>query len=93
MLQTDSLTSPVPRLEFLGSMLRWVADRPLLETGLAIAAIVLVAWLADILTKRLLIRWINHLTRRTRLNWDDAMRQHRVFRRLAHAVSDAIPSQ
>jgi len=73
------------------SALEWLRNHPqLLETGLWILGILLVAWLSDIVTKRLLIRWIHHLTSKTRSFWDDTLQQHRVFQRLALAVPAAV---
>jgi miniconductance mechanosensitive channel len=73
------------------SALEWLRNHPaLLETGLWILGILLVAWLSDIVTKRLLIRWIHHLTSKTRSLWDDKLQQHRVFQRLALAVPAAV---
>jgi miniconductance mechanosensitive channel len=72
------------------SFLTWLAGYPGLETALSIVGIALVALLAEVLTKRLLIRWVNHIASKTKFSWDDKLRQHRVFRRLAHAVPAAV---
>jgi miniconductance mechanosensitive channel len=51
--------------------------------GLLLAAVVL-AWAADRVAKRVLVRAAHYLTARTDTTWDDALVEHRVFRRIAH---------
>ena len=56
-----------------------------LVVGFATAiAVALLAWLADVVAKRVLVRMIARVARRTKTDWDDALIDRRVFNRLAH---------
>ena len=74
----------------IAELTAWLARYPALEATLVLAALVAAAWLADVLAKRLLVRWINRLARRTRATWDDALRRRRVFGRLALIVPAGV---
>ncbi|QHS08944.1 mechanosensitive ion channel family protein [Sinimarinibacterium sp. NLF-5-8] len=60
--------------------------QPWAQTLLGLAALALVAWLADVLTRRVLLRVMRAATQRTAWRWDDAFYDHHVFARLAHMV-------
>ena len=49
-----------------------------------IAGVALVAWIADIAAKRLLLRAVHFLVARTRAEWDDRLMGAGVFSRAAH---------
>jgi len=68
----------------------WSLARPWIEETAAILVLVLVAYLADTIARRQLIRVIRTVTRRTKFTWDDALIQHRVFDRLAQVVPAAV---
>ncbi len=68
----------------------WSLSRPWIEETAAIIVLVLVAYLADIIAKRQLIRIIRTVTRRTKFTWDDALIEHRVFHRFAQVVPAAV---
>ncbi len=51
--------------------------------GLALAVII-VAYLANFITRRIMVSGVSYLVKRTRTTWDDALLRHRVFVRLAH---------
>ena len=59
---------------------------PWLSGTLQAAVLALVAWLADRLTRSLLVRSITRLVKATPSVWDDAFLGDRVISRLAHAV-------
>jgi len=61
--------------------LSWVA--------LAIAVMV-VAWLANFVTRTILLKTVEFVIRRSRVKWDDALLEHRVFSRLSHLVPALI---
>lgn len=50
----------------------------------AVAAIVVVAFLADRIAKRLLLRGLSYFIKRTETQWDDVLLEKKVFNRLAH---------
>jgi len=55
-----------------------------LENITIIGITVLLAWLADFLTKRIIIASITRIVKRTKNEWDDIFMERGVFNRLAH---------
>ncbi|MEE8313336.1 MAG: mechanosensitive ion channel domain-containing protein [Myxococcota bacterium] len=48
-----------------------------------VSGVVALSWLANLVTRALLVRGISHVITRTSTDWDDALIKHSVFRRLA----------
>ena len=46
--------------------------------------LVFAAWLANFISKRILLRAVRSLIDRSKAAWDDALMEHKVFHRLAH---------
>lgn len=46
--------------------------------------LVFVAWLANFVSKRILLRAVRSVVDRSKAQWDDALVEHKVFHRLAH---------
>ena len=65
---------------------------PLLPAVAGSLILLLVAILADLVTKRLLLAGIRAVATRTRSDWDDALVEHKVFARLAQIVPAIIVS-
>lgn len=61
-----------------------LARHPWLGLAGALAILSLLAWGANEVTRRILIRIIQRLTRQTRTTWDDRLFQRKVFARIAH---------
>jgi miniconductance mechanosensitive channel len=59
---------------------------PWAETTLWALGVLLLAWVADSLTKRYLLRVITRVIKRTEFTWDDAVLRRRVFDRLANVA-------
>ena len=53
-------------------------------TGTGAVAVLLLALIADLVAKRVLLRAVVSLTERTESTWDDVVAERRVFHRLAH---------
>jgi miniconductance mechanosensitive channel len=53
-------------------------------TGAGAGGIVLLAVIADLVAKRVVLRGVVGLAERTDTSWDDVLAEHRVFHRLAH---------
>ncbi|MHC4165003.1 MAG: hypothetical protein ACYSUM_23050, partial [Planctomycetota bacterium] len=75
----------------LESLTRWLANLGLPEApashtarGIAVVAVVLLAWLANLAARTILTRTLSRLAHRTRTDLDDVMVRRRVFSRLAH---------
>jgi len=65
-------------------------DSPWAATVLQITLLVLLVWLADRLTRSLLVRGITRAVRATPTPWDDALLERGVIARLAHVVPALI---
>ena len=56
----------------------------LLTISLDVVAVLTLAFIADVVAKRVIVRAVVTLDARTAAQWDDAVLQHRVVHRLAH---------
>ena len=63
---------------------------PLLETAAWTVGIILVAWLADNLTRRIILKVISRIVLQTKFTWDDVIFERKVFRRLAHVAPAVV---
>lgn len=52
--------------------------------SLTLVLALLLAWLADMFARGLLVRGVHALVKRTETRWDDALMEHHVFERLSH---------
>ncbi len=75
----------------------WLAQRGLGESEAsivaavaAVAAVLLLSFVALVLTRRVLLRVLGAAARRSRTTWDDALIDNKVFSRLSHLVPAAI---
>jgi miniconductance mechanosensitive channel len=59
---------------------------PLVETALWVAGILLIAWLANTLTRRYILKLISRVVTQTKFTWDDVIFKRKVFRRLANVA-------
>ena len=76
--------------DWLTSTRAWLEARPPLETAAGLAALLFVAWVANLVTRRYLVRLVERLTAKSPIDWDDVVAHHGVFRRLAHLIPLAI---
>jgi len=63
---------------------------PLVETAIWLAGILLLAWLADNLTRRYILKVISRVVTHTKFTWDDVIFKRKVFRRLAHIAPAVV---
>ncbi len=68
----------------IDSILFWFEEHAIVAqlTGLVLVAVA--AYLADKITKRILLATVARIVRRTTFTWDDVLQKHHVFGRLAH---------
>ena len=66
--------------------MEWLAAYPTIQLLLGVAAVLLAAWLIHLALRRLLIRGIDRLVRRTSVSWDDALQESRVFERIVLVI-------
>ncbi len=64
--------------------IEWLGDHQLAAQFLAVLSVSLLAYVADKVTKRILLTTVGRIVRGTATRWDDTLLQHRVFHRLAH---------
>jgi miniconductance mechanosensitive channel len=62
---------------------------PLVETTVWVVGIILLAWFANGLTRRYILKIVSRVVTQTKFTWDDVIFKRKVFRRLAH-VAPAI---
>ena len=64
----------------------WLGANATVATILGLIALMLVAYLADVVAKRRILALVSLIVRRTDFSWDDTLHKHRVFERLGHLV-------
>ncbi len=78
---------PTPLPDYVGTALQeWANAQPLLSTLVVAAVLAIAAYLAFVLTRRLLINTLHRLSASSRNTWDDALKERRFFYRLSHFV-------
>jgi miniconductance mechanosensitive channel len=55
-----------------------------------IAAVLIIAWIADGVTKRYLLRFVRYVSARSDAQWDDVLVEHGVFSRLAQLAPGIV---
>jgi miniconductance mechanosensitive channel len=75
----------------LDSIRQWLLDAGLTETQTlvaleltALAGILLLAVLANFIAKKIIVRIVHQVVKRTKTHWDDILVQRQVFERLSH---------
>lgn len=61
-----------------GAAGRWTAH------AIAIAAIIILCWIADLIAKRLILKGVTRLVKHSANKWDDTFLERQVFDRLSH---------
>lgn len=54
--------------------------------GIDLLLLILISWLADFLTRKLLLNLIGRIVKKSKAKWDDYFFEQKVFRNLAHLV-------
>ncbi len=73
-------------MKTLRSVLAWLSEPTLASQAVGVGLVLVVAWVADWVARRVLSAVVGRLVRRTTTGWDDALMRRRVFHRLAHLV-------
>ena len=66
-----------------GLLERLFGDSPLAMLGPWVAVLV-IAWLSNFITKRVIVRGVRIVVDKTKATWDDVFVEHHVFERLSH---------
>ena len=64
----------------------WLQVHPGTQTALGLAVLLLIAFLADVVARRYLVRLVERLTAKSPIDWDNTVARHGVFGHLAHLV-------
>ena len=73
-------------MKTLRSVFAWLSEPTLASQAVGVGLVLVAAWVADWVARRVLSAVVGRLVRRTTTGWDDALMRRRVFRRLAHLV-------
>jgi len=68
------------------AIVQWENEHALVFRLLALASLLLVAWIGNFIARRLLLRALTSLAARSSTTWDDALIEHHVFDHLSHLV-------
>ncbi len=74
----------------LDAALNWLGAHPVTGTVLGVVAVLLVAYLADVVTRRRVLKLVSLLIKRSQYDWDDVLQEHRVFERLSHLIPGIV---
>jgi len=73
-------------VEWISDLIPATADQPLLVTGLAVLAVLVLAVALHFLASQIVVRLIHVVMRRSRFQWDDVVIEHKAVRRLVPIV-------
>jgi miniconductance mechanosensitive channel len=82
----DSAAAVGPAILGSRALSAWVEAYPLIAVAIGLAVLALVAWIANEIARRYILRVVRKLILRTHVTWDDQLLAHDVFRRLANVV-------
>lgn len=82
----ESASKELPFL--LENLRKWLEglpadDRLMAQLGLLVV-VLLLAWLANLITKRVILRAVRRVVKKSKTQWDDILSERRVFLRLSH---------
>jgi len=64
--------------------------QPLIDVALDIGALLLVAWVANFVVKKIMLRVIHKIAKRSKSTWDNDLVENKVFDRLSHVAPALI---
>ncbi len=70
--------------DFMNQVSNLLQQYPIMATAIGVVVVLFVAWLADKISKRVLLKSMSRLARETTSEFDDLLLEHNVFGRLAH---------
>lgn len=78
--------------ELLGAHLRdWLITQGvaeyyaiILQSAIAVIIVLILAWLSDVISRKVLITIITKLVRKTKTHWDDILLERKVFNKISH---------
>ncbi|MFD1259619.1 mechanosensitive ion channel family protein [Entomomonas asaccharolytica] len=73
-------------MQYYNDMINWLREYPLFFTIICLSVLIIFAWIANFIVKRILVRGITKLLRATVLKHDDVLSRHNVVSRLSNVV-------
>ncbi len=70
----------------MAGVLQFLDQYPFVETLIGLGVLLIAAWVADTIAKRVFLRVVRRVARETKGQFDDTLVEHNVFRRLAHVA-------
>ncbi len=78
--------------ELLGAHLKdWLINQGIAEnlaiiiqSAIAVVVVLLLAWLSDVISRKVLITVITKVVRKTKTHWDDILLERKVFNKISH---------
>ncbi|MCP4707266.1 MAG: hypothetical protein GY869_01460, partial [Planctomycetes bacterium] len=97
MFQSDIVGPPAPPGHLIYQIKDWLIERGVDETiaiyGVRIVgviAIAVVAYWANFLAKRIIVRVIRHIITKSKYQWDDILIERKVFNKLSHLAPAVV---
>jgi len=56
----------------------------ILQSAIAVVVVLILAWLSDVISRKVLISIITKLVRKTKTHWDDILLERKVFNKISH---------
>ncbi len=70
-------------MKWLEDIKNWLSQYPFLEENIAFIGVLLLAYLAYLVTKLILLKVIKSFVKRTKIEWDDILLNEKVLRRIS----------
>jgi len=74
-------------LKYIGIAEYWAI---ILQSIIAGLLVIIIAWIANLVAKKILVSIITKLVRKTKTHWDDILLERKVFNKIAHFAPAAI---
>lgn len=73
-------------MQYYNDMINWLREYPLFFTIICLSILIIIAWVANFIVKRILVRGITKLLQATVLKHDDVLNRYNVVSRLSNVV-------
>lgn len=79
-------------IHYYNELVEWLKEYPIIFTIICLSILVIIAWVANFIVKRILVRGITKVLRVTLLRHDDLLSKHDVVTRLSNVVPAMVIS-
>lgn len=70
-------------MQLINDITNWLDNYPFIKENIALLGVLLLAYIAYIVTKKILLRIVTGFVKRTKTNWDDILLSEKVLRRIS----------